>query len=154
MSLKTVREWRKVFLSDLPYIVYELKELVKVPALVLVEGPMGVGKTTFCQHFAEGQPLASPTYAVLSEGKRLLHADFYRLEKQEEVLQLEIPLYLEDKHWFLVEWGMKFHRRLLRELPEAWTPYVLDVEFARPNGELAEGEEAPRNFTLSTLHED
>lgn len=150
MGRKLIREWKKVQRTDLPYIVYELKELVKTPALVLLEGPVGAGKTTFTQHFV-GDAVTSPTYSVLSEYRQILHADFYRLEQQEEVLQLEIPLYLEDKQWFLVEWGEKFVRRLLRDLPEAWTPYVLDIGVSKG---ASEGEEAPRNFTLSSFHED
>jgi tRNA threonylcarbamoyladenosine biosynthesis protein TsaE len=147
---KLIREWKKVQRTDLPYIVYELKELVKTPSLVLLEGPVGAGKTTFTQHFV-GDAAASPTYSVLSEYRQILHADFYRLEQQEEVLQLEIPLYLEDKQWLLVEWGEKFARRLLRDLPEAWTPYVLDIAITKG---APEGEEAPRNFSLSSFHED
>jgi tRNA threonylcarbamoyladenosine biosynthesis protein TsaE len=150
MGKKTVREWKKVQQSDLPYIVYELKELAKAPALIMLEGAVGVGKTTFCQHFIGDGEVLSPTYSVMSEHKQILHADFYRLEKQEEVLQLEIPVYVEDKQWFFVEWGEKFSRRLLRELPESWSTYVLDITI--PKG--GEGESAPRNFIFSSFHED
>lgn len=151
MGRKTVREWKKVYKTDLSYIVYELKELAKVPAVVFVEGPLGAGKTTFCQHFIGEEFVQSPTYNVLSEYKQILHADFYRLEKQEEVLQLELGMYLDDKQWFFIEWGEKFSRRVLREIPESWTPYVLEVGVGKS---AAEGEELARNFTLSTYHED
>lgn len=151
MGRKLVREWKKVYRADLPYIVYELKELAKIPALVFVEGPVGAGKTTFCQHFIGDTNVMSPTYNVVSEFKQILHADFYRLEKQEEVLQLELPLYLDDKHWFFIEWGEKFARRVLRDMPETWTPYVLDISVGKS---VAEGEEMARNFTLSQYFED
>lgn len=151
MGRKLVREWKKVYKADLPYIVYELKELAKVPALVFLEGVVGAGKTTFSQHFIAEDGVISPTYNVITEFKQILHADFYRLEKQEEVLQLEIPLYLEGKHWFFVEWGEKFANRLLRDLPEAWTPYVLDIELGKAGNE---GEDVARNFTLSSYFED
>lgn len=151
MIRKTMREWKKVHQSDLPYIVYELKELAKAPALVLLEGPVGAGKTTFCQQFVGEGQILSPTYSVMSEAKQILHADFYRLEKQEEVLQLEIPLYLDGRHWFFVEWGEKFARRLMRELPETWSHYVLDIGVGKST---VEGEESARNFVLSSLHDD
>lgn len=152
MNKKLVREWKKVFRSDLPYIVYELKDLAKVPAMVILEGDLGAGKTTFTQFFAGEKETLSPTYSILSESKNLVHADFYRIEKNEEVLQLEIPLYLEDKQYFFVEWGMKFARRLTRELPENWTPYLLEIK-VNPAG--SEGEEGPtRNFSFYTLHDD
>jgi tRNA threonylcarbamoyladenosine biosynthesis protein TsaE len=152
MNKKLVREWKKVFRSDLPYIVYELKDLAKVPAMIVLEGSLGAGKTTFTQFFVGEKEVLSPTYSILSENKNILHADFYRLEKNEEVLQLEIPLYLDDKQYFFVEWGMKFARRLVRELPENWTPYLLEIQI---NSQPGEGEEGPsRNFVLSTLHDD
>jgi tRNA threonylcarbamoyladenosine biosynthesis protein TsaE len=151
MNKKLIREWKKVFKSDLPYIVYELKELTKVPAMVILEGDLGAGKTTFTQHFAGEKETLSPTYSILSEGKNLLHADFYRLEKNEEIIQLELAGYLEDKQYFFVEWGMKFARRLFRELPENFTPYVLEIHLS-PSQEGSEGQ--ARNFILSSLHED
>jgi len=151
MNKKTVREWKKVYQSDLSYIVYEMRDLVKVPAMIILEGPLGAGKTTFVQNFVGEGEILSPTYSILSEAKNILHADLYRLEKQEEIIQLELSLYLEDKQYFFVEWGMKFARRIFRELPENFNSYVLDIEI----NEASDSPEGPsRNFTLSTLHED
>ena len=151
MAQKVLREWKKVFRSDLSYIVYELKELVKTPAMIILDGTLGAGKTTFIQNFCGDETTLSPTYSVLSETKNILHADFYRLEKNEEILQLELPIYLEDKQYFFVEWGLKFHSRLMRELPENWSAYVLEI-VVNQNTEGPEG--ASRNFTLSSFSED
>lgn len=152
MNKKLIREWKKVYQSDLPYIVYELKDLAKVPAMVILEGNLGAGKTTFAQAFiGEGQTL-SPTYSIISETKNFLHADFYRLEKNEEILQLELPIYLEDKQYFFVEWGMKFAKRLYRELPENFTPYLLQIDVLESAEPGPEGHS--RNFSLYSLQED
>jgi tRNA threonylcarbamoyladenosine biosynthesis protein TsaE len=152
MNKKIVREWKKVYQSDLPYIVYELKDLAKVPAMIILEGELGAGKTTFTQVFVGDKEILSPTYSILSENKNIVHADFYRLEKNEEVLQLEIPQYIEDKQYFFIEWGMKFARRVVRELPENWTPYLLEIKV---NPSADNSEEGPtRNFTFYTLHDD
>ena len=152
MNKKIVREWKKVYKSDLPYIVYELKDLAKVPSMIILDGELGVGKTTFTQTFVGDKEILSPTYSILSENRNIIHADFYRLENNEEILQLEIPQYLEDKQYFFIEWGMKFARRVIRELPENWTPYLLEIK-VNPNTES--GEEGPtRNFTFYTLHDD
>lgn len=152
MNKKVVREWKKVFRSDLPYIVYELKDLAKIPAMIILEGDLGAGKTTFTQFFVGENEILSPTYSILSENKNIVHADFYRLEKNEDVLQLEIPQYIEDKQYFFIEWGMKFARRVIRELPENWTPYLLEIK-VNPKSSEAD-EEATRNFTFYTLHDD
>lgn len=151
MNKKLIREWKKVYRSDLSYIVYEMKDLAKVPAMVIVEGPLGAGKTTFVQMFVGEKDVLSPTYSILSETKNVLHADFYRIEKNEEIIQLELPIYLEDKQYFFVEWGMKFSRRLVRELPENFNMYLLEIV-------VNEGTDSPegqsRNFFLYSLHED
>ena len=152
MNKKLIREWKKVYKSDLGYIVYELKDLTKVPAMIILEGDVGAGKTTFTQTFVgEGETL-SPTYSILSECKNILHADLYRIEKNEEILQLELPTYLEDKQYFFVEWGMKFARRVLREVPENFTPYLLEINVNENPTDHPEG--PSRNFYLYSLTED
>lgn len=151
MNKKLIREWKKVFKSDLSYIVYEMKDLVKTPAMIILEGDLGAGKTTFTQTFI-GEEALSPTYSILSECKNVLHADFYRIEQNEEVLQLELPIYLEDKQYFFVEWGMKFARRIARELPENFSMYSLEITVQEGQTDSPEG--PSRNFFLSSLVED
>jgi tRNA threonylcarbamoyladenosine biosynthesis protein TsaE len=152
MNKKLIREWKKVYKSDLSYIVYELKDLVKVPALVILEGDLGAGKTTFTQNFVGDDQVLSPTYSILVECKNVLHADFYRIEKNEDIIQLELPIYLEDKQFFFVEWGMKYARRILREVPENFSPYLLEIFINEGINESSEG--PSRNFFLYSLSED
>jgi len=152
MNKKLIREWKKVYKSDLSYIVYELKDLAKVPAMIILEGDLGAGKTTFTQSFIGESETLSPTYSILSECKNFLHADLYRIEKNEEILQLELPVYLEDKQYFFVEWGMKFGRRLMRELPENYSSYLLEIHI---NDGAAEAVDGPsRNFFLYSIADD
>lgn len=152
MNKKIIREWKKVYKSDLSYIVYELKDLVKVPALIILEGDLGAGKTTFTQTFIGEEGVLSPTYSIMSECKNVLHADFYRIEKNEEIIQLELPIYLEDKQYFFVEWGLKYARRILREVPENFSPYLMEIFINEGVGDSPEG--PSRNFFLSSLSED
>lgn len=152
MNKKLIREWKKVYKSDLSYIVYELKDLAKVPAMIILEGDLGAGKTTFTQSFIGEAETLSPTYSILSECKNFLHADLYRIEKNEEILQLELPVYLEDKQYFFVEWGMKFGRRLMRELPENYSSYLLEININEGAGDAGEG--PSRNFFLYSILDD
>lgn len=144
--MKELRVWKKVHESDLESLVLELKDLTKKPAVVVLSGPMGAGKTTFTRTFTSVvEPLnqaSSPTYAVINEGTKLVHADFYRLESDEEVLHLELPLYLQGKEYFLVEWGKNFLRRLSLEVPEDFSFYELTFEIVS---------DGVRNLVLSDI---
>lgn len=151
MRKKEIRNWKKVFLSDLTYIAYELKEIVESPSLVILEGPLGAGKTTFTKVFAGDDEVLSPTYSVLSETKSILHADFYRIKEREEILHLEFPLYLEGKAFFLVEWGAKYFESIMKELPENFETYLLQISL---NDSSSSEEEQSRNFDLFEIEED
>jgi tRNA threonylcarbamoyladenosine biosynthesis protein TsaE len=152
MNKKMIREWKKVYLSDLGYIIYELKDLIKTPALIILEGDLGAGKTTFTQQFAGDKDILSPTYSLLSESRNVLHADFYRLEKAEDIIPLELSLYLENKQYFFVEWGLKYARRILREIPEEFNPFLIEITINENVSDSGEG--LSRNFILSFLQED
>ena len=145
-----IRSWKKVFEPDLTYIAYELKDIVEKPALILIEGPVGAGKTTFSKVFIDNDDTFSPTYSVLSDTKDVLHADFYRIKNREEIIHLEIPLYLEDKNYFLVEWGKQHIQGINRELSEDFSIYCLDIEIVDSKNE----QNPPgRNFVLSQILE-
>ena len=52
--MKEIRIWKKVLEQDLEYIVSEIKELIEKPAVMILSGAVGAGKTTFVQGFAGG----------------------------------------------------------------------------------------------------
>jgi len=150
MSEKEIRSWKKVFESDLSYIAIELKDLVTLPALIVLEGPLGAGKTTFTKVFADDNRASSPTYSVVNEIKDIVHADFYRIKQREEILHLELPLYLEGKNYFLVEWGKKHLSSIFKEVPEDFNTYILEISI---NDVANEGAIESRNFTLFSSKE-
>jgi tRNA threonylcarbamoyladenosine biosynthesis protein TsaE len=127
MNKKLLRQWKKVFESDLGYIAYELKELVNKPAFIILNGEMGVGKTTFVKTFIQDKSVTSPTYSLIHEALDIVYADFYRLESSDEIPALELGLVLENKNFFLVEWGEKFAKQIAREIPEGFNFYMIDI---------------------------
>lgn len=128
MRERLVRQWKKVFESDLSYISLELKDIIKSPSMIILEGPLGAGKTTFAKQFINDGETLSPTYSIISESETVLHADFYRIKSKEEVFHLELPLYLEDKQYFLVEWGKLHLRTIAKELPQDFSVYLLGIQ--------------------------
>jgi tRNA threonylcarbamoyladenosine biosynthesis protein TsaE len=141
-----MRSWKKVFENDLPYVVSELKESINHPAMIILTGEMGTGKTTFARSFSKNEKLQSPTYAILAETKTILHADFYRIQTPDEIIHLELAPALEGKEYFLVEWGKKYLRDLFRVLDEKFTAYELTI-----TANSHTGDKTSRNYTLEKL---
>lgn len=138
MSQKEIRSWKKVFESDLPHVVSEFKESVSRPSVILLSGEMGVGKTCFARAFAGGGEggLKSPTYSILSENMTIAHADFYRVKDADEIVHLELASYLENKDYFLVEWGKRYLSTFIRDIEERFVNvYELNIEVKNKNDE-------------------
>jgi len=145
--MSIIRSWKKVFETDLSNIVIELKEVLQTPCLLFLEGPVGAGKTTFVRAFLEEKEVQSPTYSLVLEYDNILHADLYRLEKKDELIHLELPMYLEEKDYFIVEWGERFESSLIRLVGEEWKAYQLKIEINQPNNN---GQQS-RNYFLNKL---
>lgn len=144
-----LKEWKKVYETDLSNIVSELREIIVKPALIILTGEVGSGKTTFTRHFCDIGEITSPTYAMINEVGRLAHADFYRIEDEQDLLHLELPLHLEEKDYFLVEWGRPYLEQLNREVPEEFTFYELEIIV---NDSSATDSDGPsRNYHLSEI---
>jgi len=80
--------------------------------VVLLAGELGAGKTCFTQGFGKAlgidEPITSPTFTLLRpyDGRlRLLHADVYRLEHLQEILDLGIAELVDDDAVAVIEWG-------------------------------------------------
>ena len=82
--------------------------------LVVLDGPLGAGKTTLAQGIGEGLgvrgPVTSPTFVIarvhpsLIGGPPLVHVDAYRLGSALEIDDLDLDATLEESVT-LVEWG-------------------------------------------------
>lgn len=82
--------------------------------LVVLNGPLGAGKTTLTQGLAQGLgvrgPITSPTFVIarvhpsLATGPMLVHVDAYRLADHAELDDLDLDTDL-DQAVTVVEWG-------------------------------------------------
>ena len=95
--------------------------------LLLLEGPLGAGKTTFVRGLARGLgtrgDVMSPTFQlvrVYPGPLQLAHADLYRLERASELAQLGFDELL-DEGVLVVEWGDR-----LAEAPDAAARVLLE----------------------------
>jgi len=131
--------------------------------VILLVGDLGTGKTTFTQGLARGlgvtDQVTSPTFTLLraypcpaGAVRTLLHADLYRLDRLQDVIDLGIPEMVDDGSVAVVEWGDMAGAVLG---PEALTvrlapsgPHPPPVDGARSGHPLAEGSDEERTVTL------
>lgn len=129
-----------------------LAGVLRAGDLLVLDGPLGAGKTTFTQGLGAGLdvrgPVASPTFVIervhpaLSGGPDLVHVDAYRLGAGEDLDDLDLEADL-DRAVTVIEWG----RGRVEHLVESW----LLVELERPevwDGDPEDPEE-PRTIRLT-----
>lgn len=111
-----------------------LAPLLVVGDAIALTGELGAGKTTFAQGLARGLGFAghvqSPTFTLVREYRSgrvpIVHADVYRLDRVQDVIDLDLEESAEDGI-LLVEWG---------DVVEALLPAGhLVVELSAPAGD-------------------
>ena len=83
------------------------------PMCVALSGPLGAGKTVVVKGMAEGLGVAdtvtSPTFTFVNEyqggGRRLTHADLYRIESYEDLESIGWPDVVLEADVLAVEWA-------------------------------------------------
>jgi len=84
-------------------------------AWVVLDGPLGAGKTAFVRGMAQGlgidpRLVHSPTFTLVSEyagTRRLAHVDLYRIGEPRELDELGLDDLREREVIVAVEWGEK-----------------------------------------------
>lgn len=123
----------------------QLASLLRGGDVVVLNGPLGAGKTTLTQGIGDGLgvrgPVTSPTFVIarvhpsLAGGLQLVHVDAYRLHSIAEVDDLDLDATL-DSAVTVVEWGEGMVDELSSDR--------LDVEIERPRGERLAGPDGDR----------
>jgi tRNA threonylcarbamoyladenosine biosynthesis protein TsaE len=150
-----LRVWKKVYESDLDNIIHEMRDVLSLPAVIILTGPVGAGKTTFTRAFVgaqdkdEAQEVSSPTYSLIQETKTIAYADFYRLQSIEDLVHLELDLYLEGKDYFLVEWGREYLQALKSHVSDDFLFYEMSLTINEACEQT--GQADSRNITLYRL---
>lgn len=150
MNHKLIKTWKKVFENDLSYVLGEFKETIPTPAVIIIDGDLGAGKTTFVRNFADAKlEVSSPTYSVIQEYHNFAHADFYRIEDSSELIHLELETYSDEKDYFFIEWGGPYIKEIQETIGEEFKYFMLEISV---NELVANGQEFPsRNYNLREI---
>ncbi len=89
--------------------------------IFLFYGSMGVGKTTLIKAIVKElgvrDNVSSPTFSLVNEYRDqrhnpIYHFDFYRIEKEEEAMDMGIEEYFDNDAYCLIEWPEKIKNLL------------------------------------------
>lgn len=102
--------------------------------VVLIDGPLGVGKTTFVRGILAAlgheEEVPSPSFAIVQPYEALAlplwHVDLYRIEHSSELDELGLDTILDDGV-LVVEWPS-------RAGPAAWPPSALALSLEPQDG--------------------
>ena len=106
---------KKYSLKELPAIAKDIIKSTKSKVL-LFYGEMGVGKTTLIKEIVKQlgslDTVSSPTFSLVNEyhttnDEKIYHFDFYRINNENEALDIGIEEYFYSDCWCLVEWPNK-----------------------------------------------
>jgi tRNA threonylcarbamoyladenosine biosynthesis protein TsaE len=109
----------------------EIARALPRPAVVLLIGDLGAGKTTLAKGIVKGlgaaapEDVNSPTYTLIhefGEEDKVYHIDLYRLERESEVRALGLDDLLDSDSILLVEWGERF--------PALWPPDRIEIRLS------------------------
>lgn len=110
----------------------EIAARLEAPALVLLIGDLGAGKTTLAKGIVaalgagRAEDVLSPTFSLVHEyggDPKVYHLDLYRLDSVPELETLGLEDLWEQRAIVIVEWGEKFDRSLPGERLEVHLEY-------------------------------
>ena len=103
-------------LNQLPKIAKEFLKRTSPHKKFVFYAEMGVGKTTLikviCKELGVEDNVSSPTFSIVNEyvnieGTSVYHFDFYRLENEEEALDMGFEEYFYKNSLCFIEWPEK-----------------------------------------------
>ncbi len=107
---------KQIYLNDLKAtkdFAQFLVSKIRVPAILLLFGPLGIGKTQFVKFFAQFlgvNGISSPSFVKMQiywtpQNQKLVHCDGFQLKSDSDINQF---LDYFDADYLLLEWPEKF----------------------------------------------
>ena len=102
---KLISDYREIF-------EYIISTNIKI---ILLEGNLGSGKTTFvksfCNYLHVKDKVLSPTFNIINEydidgNNKIYHFDLYRLKSKEELIEIDFLDYIDSDNYCLIEWPL------------------------------------------------
>ncbi len=110
--MSTLVEWPAIDEAALKGVAQTFAPLLGQGGVVLLEGDLGAGKTTFARALlmaiGVGERIKSPTYSLLESYRvddlQAHHLDLYRIADADELEWLGLPDLVDSNSLMLIEW--------------------------------------------------
>ncbi|PPS21390.1 tRNA (adenosine(37)-N6)-threonylcarbamoyltransferase complex ATPase subunit type 1 TsaE [Brachyspira murdochii] len=142
MKKEILKEEENIDINSIENIAEYLKSILKDGDIVIMEGNLGFGKTTFVRILSRllesDNIVSSPSFTLINEydiilkGKEstLRHVDLYRLDSREELDDIGFKDKIRENGITIIEWGNKFIDYF--EAPY----YLFEIEMKEENSRL------------------
>ncbi len=108
-------------------IAQEFAKTLKAGDVLCLRGEMGAGKTVFtnglCRALGVTDYVTSPTFTIVNEydgaAFRVFHFDMYRIEDEDELLEIGFDEYLSSGGVCVIEWPQNVENSLPKKRYEA-----------------------------------
>ena len=139
-------------LKDLQMFAEQFSKNLSKQSLVLLEGPLGVGKTQLVRFMAEelgasSKEICSPSFSLLNLYKTsqgmLAHADFFRLEGGKDLESIAFWDTFDQAELIFVEWPDKKDSKdqaIVSQWPQNWKCLKIKMKFGEDSSRLIEWE--------------
>jgi tRNA threonylcarbamoyladenosine biosynthesis protein TsaE len=131
----------------------EIGAALKVPALILLSGDLGAGKTTLTKGIVSGlgaaqiEEVTSPTFTLVHKyegAARVYHVDLYRVGSFHDFETLGLEDVFSERAVVIVEWSEKFSLRT------DWPIVRIHLEHAAAEGVGGQAQEDTRRISITT----
>ncbi|MFT7155653.1 MAG: tRNA threonylcarbamoyladenosine biosynthesis protein TsaE [Parvicella sp.] len=119
-------------LAQLESVAKVLKDYLKESPIIVFDGEMGAGKTTFIRTFCKvlqvEDEVSSPTYSIINtyqtvDQEIVNHFDFYRIEDEMEAIESGLDEVIDSGEICLIEWS----ERIPKLLPESYVRVSIEL---------------------------
>lgn len=119
--------------ADLETICQQLLVEFGTEKIVLFKGEMGAGKTTLIKHLCKQLGIddvtSSPTFSIVNEyvsnkEQKVYHFDFYRINDEQEVMDMGYEDYFYGGDYCFIEWPEKIPNLI----PEKFVVVTIEVD--------------------------